>query len=627
MMSFFLLSILGCQPEPETGINRTDIYGYASIVPQSESEKAEGEDESDNDALEFAQDIGSLSYRRVLFTGTCDDYRTAGPGGPSSGDQDHLQFVAPFTGNMTLELIHSSSVSLEDGLELETEDPLSYDVTVYDLENISGGTPPDEETAYSILLDTTTDGSYGAFSTSVNVIGGGSYAVKIGGRQNKADDPNSYTLKISGYDPNGVTATAGQELPAGWVELNGEIYVQPPKRFLVGAYLSSEFTAKGSPVGGSDVVDFQRECYCPGSDEEVCTISDSCMTAAGSSCTPPDADADGSIDNCVTLTEPEVFDWDPNVDEEKTQFTAYGLTETWTGSFHMRDVKKVTTCVDGDGDCEAGAESARFMADSAADTGSEDTGSTDTGEPATEPATEPAAEPATEEEEEEPPTTTYVVESISSVVNIFGGSFPSLNSGLVAGMMFSSESAEVDLSMACRVELESSYREEIRGVGVLIDTVQPKVYGWTHEEVEPNNAADYGDYYTMIDTSGAGQPDVSSGPGIVDVITGTLDFAEEAAGDWSPEHDIFALTVTESSGAFVTMDWSDASYDLDLHLYNSAGEIVAYSWYTKPEVFDSIAEFEVILEPGETYYIAALGWDITTIGSTDYTIEVEWLTP
>ena len=198
MMSFFLLSILGCQPEPETGINRTDIYGYASIVPQSESEKAEGEDESDNDALEFAQDIGSLSYRRVLFTGTCDDYRTAGPGGPSSGDQDHLQFVAPFTGNMTLELIHSSSVSLEDGLELETEDPLSYDVTVYDLENISGGTPPDEETAYSILLDTTTDGSYGAFSTSVNVIGGGSYAVKIGGRQNKADDPNSYTLKRSG---------------------------------------------------------------------------------------------------------------------------------------------------------------------------------------------------------------------------------------------------------------------------------------------------------------------------------------------------------------------------------------------------------------------------------------------
>ena len=53
---------------------------------------------------------------------------------------------------------------------------------------------------------------------------------------------------------------------------------------------------------------------------------------------------------------------------------------------------------------------------------------------------------------------------------------------------------------------------------------------------------------------------------------------------------------------------------------------MAYSWYAKPEVFDSIGEFGVVFEPGETYYIGVLGWDVAA-GSTDYTIEVEWLTP
>ena len=160
----------------------------------------------------------------------------------------------------------------------------------------------------------------------------------------------------------------------------------------------------------------------------------------------------------------------------------------------------------------------------------------------------------------------------------------------------------------------------------MIDTVQPKVYGWTHEEVEPNNAADYGDYYAIADLSGAGEPPMASGPGIVDVIKGEIVFDADAPGTWSPEHDLFALTVPESSGAFVTMEWGDAAIDLDLHLYDRAGDVVAYSWYAKPEVFDSIGEFGVVFEPGETYYIGVLGWDVAA-GSTDYTIEVEWLTP
>lgn len=633
MMSLSLLSLLACQPDEESGIDRTDIFGHVTIVPQNVDEQAEGpedSEEADNDALEAAQSIGSLSYRRVIFSGTCDEYRTAGPGGPASGDIDHVQFEAPFTGSITLELWHESSVSPEQGLETGGEDPQSYDLVVYDMDNLSGGTPPDEESTYSVILDTVTDGGYGQFSTAVNVNAGGNYVVKVAGRQNRASDPNTYALKLSGYDPNGVIASPGQELPAGWQELNGEIYVQAPKTFLVGAYLNSDFAAKGNPVGGTNVVDFSLECYCPGTSDIPCQISESCATPSGLQCVPPDRNADGLIDTCVELNEPEDFD-------RETEYRSYGLTDAWTGAFQIRDVKKVTTCVDGDEECEAGTESGRSLSsdtgdtsdsgetadsgDEASDTGTEDTAS----EPATEPVTEPSSEPAAEEEEP-PPTTTYVDESLSTV-HLMSGSFPSLNSGLVAGMLFSSQPVPVNVENAKHSYSATSYRHEIRDVSIVIDTVQPKVYGWTHEEVEPNNAADYGDYYTLGDSSGAGTPDIASGPGIVDVITGTIEFAEEAPGDWSAEHDLFALTVPETSGAFVTMDWGDAGYDLDLHLYNGAGEVVAYSWYAKPEVFDSIGEFEVTFEPGETYYIGVLGWDVAATGNTDYTIEIEWLAP
>ncbi|MEC8276226.1 MAG: hypothetical protein VX026_00820, partial [Myxococcota bacterium] len=140
MMSFSLLSLFACKSEPEEGINRTDIYGHVTITPQSVEEQPEGTEDSeepDNDSLEGAQNIESLSYRRVVFNGTCDEFRTAGPGGPASGDLDHIEFMAPFTGSITLELWHSSSVSPEEGLETGAEDPLTYDVAVYDLDNLS----------------------------------------------------------------------------------------------------------------------------------------------------------------------------------------------------------------------------------------------------------------------------------------------------------------------------------------------------------------------------------------------------------------------------------------------------------------------------------------------------------
>ena len=96
MTSLSLLSLLACQPDEESGIDRTDIYGHVTIVPQTVDEQAEGPEDSeepDNDSLEGAQSIASLSYRRVIFSGTCDEYRTAGPGGPSVGDFDHLHLV------------------------------------------------------------------------------------------------------------------------------------------------------------------------------------------------------------------------------------------------------------------------------------------------------------------------------------------------------------------------------------------------------------------------------------------------------------------------------------------------------------------------------------------------------
>ena len=84
-MSFSLLSLFACKPEPEAGINRTDIYGHVTITPQTVEEQPEGAEDSeelDNDSLEGAQSIESLSYRRVVFNGSCDEYRTAGLVGP-----------------------------------------------------------------------------------------------------------------------------------------------------------------------------------------------------------------------------------------------------------------------------------------------------------------------------------------------------------------------------------------------------------------------------------------------------------------------------------------------------------------------------------------------------------------
>ena len=43
-------------------------------------------------------------------------------------------------------------MSADEGLETGAEDPLTYDLAVYDLDNLSGGTTPDEETTYSILI-------------------------------------------------------------------------------------------------------------------------------------------------------------------------------------------------------------------------------------------------------------------------------------------------------------------------------------------------------------------------------------------------------------------------------------------------------------------------------------------
>lgn len=220
-------------------------------------------------------------------------------------------------------------------------------------------------------------------------------------------------------------------------------------------------------------------------------------------------------------------------------------------------------------------------------------------------------------------------------VHLFAGTFPSLNAGLTAGTLFSSTPLSVSLSDAKAEEYEAGYFGvgssnrvlDVSETPLVVDTIQPKQYGWTEADTEPNDFADVGDGYAVIDTAGAQALPPASGAGFIDTITGSLDFKDKAPS-WVGDHDAFMVTVPTELNAFISLSWPNPAYDLDLHYYDSTGALVGAGWAianTNPETF-SVTDFGDVLLPGETYYFAVLPWS-GEVGTIDYTIEVEWLAP
>jgi hypothetical protein len=229
------------------------------------------------------------------------------------------------------------------------------------------------------------------------------------------------------------------------------------------------------------------------------------------------------------------------------------------------------------------------------------------------------------------PFPTIAIKADISEVHLFAGNFASLNAGLTAGTLYSASPVTVSLAAATDEDLPdgkigtNATNRGITADTVSCDTIQPKLYGWTTQAVEPNNFDDVGDGYTVSGTGAQALPE-ATGAGYVDVITGT--FSYDGTGGWEGEHDAFSITVPETLDAYMVAAWDDPNTNLDFHFYDGAGEIWAAGWVTadvNPEAI-LVSESGLLLEPGETYYIALLPWS-GAAGSFDYTIEIEWLAP
>ncbi|MFT5686101.1 MAG: hypothetical protein ACI8RZ_007056, partial [Myxococcota bacterium] len=394
---------------------------------------------------------------------------------------------------------------------------VSWHMAVYDVDDLTYTTVTDPKTKEEVttvdpalITEATSEGSYGNFSLSADVIGGTNYVVVVAGMKNSGDI-DTYELVIDGLDPNEQT-------------------------FMIGAYQGATFAEKGNPVGGSDV---------------------------------------------PTLT----------LDAE---------TYTWEGDYEITYVYASTECAPDDAACVEAAEATSVY--------------------------DYDQDPSAEE-----PFPTIAIKADLSEVYLFAGNFASLNAGLTAGTLYSSSSVSVSLSGATNEDLPDGFigtNSTNRGITadtVSCDTIQPKLYGWSEQAVEPNNFDDVGDGYTVSGTGAQVLPE-ATGAGYVDVITGTFEY--DGTGEWVGEHEAFALTVPETLDAYMVASWGDPNTNLDFHFYDGAGEIWAAGWTTADVNPESllVSEAGLYLEPGETYYIALLPWS-GDAGSFDYTIEIEWLTP
>ena len=223
------------------------------------------------------------------------------------------------------------------------------------------------------------------------------------------------------------------------------------------------------------------------------------------------------------------------------------------------------------------------------------------------------------EEEDEPLPNSYVNVGLTEVY-VYAGNWPSLNAGLSSKVHYSNAPSNVDLTKDGDPELPGN---QISGIEVTIDTVQPVLFGWTQAEVEPNDISLSGDSLDMTTAQDLGE---ATGLGYVDTITGYLDY-ETDNPQYTDIIDAFAITVPETSSALITFTMADAAYNSDIHIWDADGNRLAEGYLSaagdvNPEVFHT-DEFGVTFEPGVTYYLALFTWS-GPAGGHDYTIEIEW---
>jgi len=216
----------------------------------------------------------------------------------------------------------------------------------------------------------------------------------------------------------------------------------------------------------------------------------------------------------------------------------------------------------------------------------------------------------------------HTVTEGAGTVFLVAGDFNSLNQGLPAGTLHNAVPIQVDLNAD----------QENAADDVVLDTIAPKVIGWTFEEEEPNDLGWTEEGEIDDETWGAGTPlPMANGVGFVDIITGTLEYTQDGGESYeNNENDVFALTVPEEMSFEMVTTWP-TDHNIDVVLFDSAEAEYAFigSGYqvadVNPEVMP-LSLWGVTLQPDTTYYLVVFPWT-GDVGPVDYTIELEWLSP
>ncbi len=581
------LSVLSaCAPEPEIGIDRTVLEGTIQITPELiiEDENIVGLNDAifDNpeteEVIESAQDLGMLGHRYSLVDGRCHTF-SAERDGPPTGDFDYYLFKAQYTGTISVGLTWED-VEVTDP-EAPPAEEMIWHLNAYDIEGLSDPEAFEEleEGEFIELFDGNTEGNYGWSSFSMDVIAGASYAVRVAGRR-ALGDSDAYRLSLSGFDPNGWDDGSGKTTGAATI--------------LVGAYTQDDVTERGNPVGGTSVESFSF-------DEDTLTWS---------------GEYTMWYIRSVTTTEIGI---EPETENTVPTHTDTGQDETGTDESEDVDTNSNDTGVDDTGTHDTGTHDTGTHDTGTHDTGINDTGADDTGGIDTGSSTGGDSDgdnPDDDSDSEPDPEPEYatVVDGNLCEVWVYAGTFPNLNSGIPSGTLFSSTGTHVTLDT-----------ENITKVTVEVDTIQPKMIGWTYAEQESNDP----DYDAENDqwAAGANDPGITSGPGFVDIITGTIEMTG-AAGYGEHDEDLFIVTVPSDVYLSVILDW-DSADDIDYYVLGPRdGDPVAdyeddSDYYAQPE----FGVTRDLLHPGETYYIWVAGYAGTDGSVANYTVELEYLSP
>ncbi len=603
-----LVLLLATACKGEEGIDRTTITGQIQLTPAYVDEGDDGNTTANDDGL---ISMPALTYRYMVVSGSSREWRD---GSNRTADVDTYLFRTDGAGHVTMkmtwatdeELVWPSHDDVIWGGGPYLQDTIGYQVEIIDPAWIDDSTG--DYHVYATFDDTHNGGvvEWDWADVSVADAGGGSstpYAdgvpagtqlgVRISAMRGQGLGDDTYTLELSGLDPN-----------------DGDV--------LVGAYMSSDPTNRGNPVAGARANGFWFDdatkswfgWYAMESSVKrvvECT-QDSTEPECADSITSDDPDGQGQAARSY-------FGGgggggggggsDTGAMGDTGAGSDGGTADGGTADGGTADGGTADGGSADGGSADGGSADGGSADGGSADGGSADGGSADGGSADGGSADGGSADGGTDEE---PRSYGYVNEGVNAVY-IMGGTFASLNGSIPGGTYYSSTPVFVQLPDANVVVSEM----------LQVDDLSPKVYGWTYTEQGDSS-----------EEAPEVVPDPATGAGYVDVIEGSLNYPADDPGGAGTDYDAFIVTTAEELDAIVTLYWYDASTNLDIYVL-SGGDYLAAGYLVGdvdggPETFTAYAHFGFTFQPGVEYEFLIAPWS-GPAGDKPYTLEVEWTSP